>query len=692
MGYRVGIDIGGTFTDFTVLDDVGHVTIWKEDSTPDDPLRAIETGLNAIASQKGHSLDEFLVHTDSLVHGSTIATNALIERDSPPIGLLCTKGFRDIIYFRDGYKPDRFNVHLQRPLDFVDRYLRLEVEGRIKPDSSEHTPLNEADIIDAAGKMRQAGVQAVAIAFLWSVVNPEHERRAAEIISEQLPEIPVLCSSRVLPEIREWERTSATVLSAYILPRIGDYLRRFEEMLQSGGMTRQLQVMQINGGCASVSEIMERPVYTLASGPAAAPATAMYHAKEVDMDNVITADMGGTSFDVCVIKDGRPAMSRSVQVEFQPIGVSAVEVHSIGAGGGSIAWIDDGGALRVGPQSAGATPGPACYGQGGTEPTVTDANVVLGYLDPEAFLGGRRRLRDDLSRKAVEEHVASKLGLNHLEAAAGVIEIVDTNMVAGIRAVSIERGIDPRNFTLIVGGGAGGLHAVRLARKLEIGKVLIPREASIFCSFGMTVTDTRHDYVWSYHADDSNLDLDRLNRAYRETEEEARNRLHHEGFPDSHIDLERFVDVRYVNQVHEITVPVPSGVELGPEQRDQIVETFHKDHEQRYTYSIPDAPVEFLHWRLSAVGRANELALAYDRASVNGDGSPRPKAEREAYSMQARKMETMPVYETETLAVGAEIVGPAILEASTTTTVIGEGDKLSVIPGNRLLIEVNLEK
>ncbi|MGH2944754.1 MAG: hydantoinase/oxoprolinase N-terminal domain-containing protein, partial [Solirubrobacteraceae bacterium] len=374
MGYRVGVDIGGTFTDFVIIDDGGQVTLWKEDSTPDDPKAAIERGLEAVATNLGTSLEALLGSTDAFVHGSTIATNTLITRNGGPVGLVCTKGFRDVLLFRDGFKPERFNVHLKRPDDFVDRHLRIGVEERINVDGEVLAPLADSDVRAAAARFREAGVKAVAVAFLWSVVNGDHEQRAAEVLREELPGIEVLCSKDVLGEIREWERTSATVLSAYVLPRIGDYLRRLESYLGDNRLAHPAQYMQINGGCASVEEIMQRPVNTLGSGPAAAPAAALFHAgvngngasrsvhptsdgaggaSAASDGNVITIDMGGTSFDVCLIRDGRPAMSRSIQVEFQPIGVSGVEVQSIGAGGGSIAWIDAGGALRVGPQSAG---------------------------------------------------------------------------------------------------------------------------------------------------------------------------------------------------------------------------------------------------------------------------------------------------------------------------------------------------
>jgi N-methylhydantoinase A len=695
MSFRVGVDIGGTFTDFVIADsESGQVSLWKEDSTPEDPLVAVQTGLTTVAEEMGLSLQQFLSSSEGFIHGSTIATNTLIQRKGGPVGLLCTRGFRDILYFRDGFKPERFNVHLRRPKDLVDRYLRIGVEERINMEGNVIKPLDKAGVAQAAERFRAAGVKAVAVAFLWSVVNPEHEERAAKLLRDALPGVDVLCSKDVLPEIREWERTSATVLSAYILPPIGDYLRRLESLLGRSGLPQPAQYMQINGGCASVDEIMQRPATMLGSGPAAAPAAAVFHApKNGARDaagNLIAIDMGGTSFDVCLIRGGQPAMSRSIQVEFQPIGVSGVEVQSIGAGGGSIAWIDPGGALRVGPQSAGARPGPACYDAGGDEPTVTDANVVLGYLSPEAFLGGRRRLREDLSEAAIDYRISTPLGLGLLEGAAGIIEVVNANMVGGIRSVSVERGIDPRRFMLVSGGGAGGLHAARLARQLGISQVLVPPEASTFCAFGMTVTDVRHDYTLSHHAVSSEMDIGDLDDPFRQLEQQARNRLRRDGFSDDAILLERSVDARYRNQVHELTIPIPSADRYERHHLEEIAAKFHSEHEAQFTYSIPDVPVEFLHWRLAAIGvssvipretgeQASDAVEAGERAHVE---------ERDAYFPEFGERVPTPVYAAESLQSGATVSGQAVVESPNTTIVINPGDQLTVLPGGRLLIDV----
>ncbi|HTT94476.1 MAG TPA: hydantoinase/oxoprolinase family protein [Solirubrobacterales bacterium] len=684
MSYRIGVDIGGTFTDFTVARESGELLLWKQDSTPDDPGRAVVQGLAAVAEQLDTDVEGLLGETELFVHGTTVATNMLIQRNGPTIGLLCTEGFRDVLYFRDGYKPERFNMHLEHPRELVDRWLRIGVPGRFDPSGEEVAPLGEEEIRAAAAQFREAGVRAVAVAFLWSMLYPRHEQRAAEILREELPGVDVICSADVLPEIREWERTSATAMSAYVMPKIREYLTALTGQLEGGGLASPLLIMQINGGCARVPEILARPVNILASGPAAAPAAALHFAGSVG-DNLISVDMGGTSLDVCLIEDGRAAMSREIQVEGQPIGVSAVDVHSIGAGGGSIGWVDAGNALRVGPRSAGANPGPACYDIGGTEPTVTDANVVLGYLNPDAFLGGRRRLRDDLSRAAVDKFVGEPLGLSTVEAAAGIIRVVNANMVGAIRAVSVDRGVDPRRFTLVCAGGAGGLHAAELARELGIEKVFVPLEAGVFCSFGMTVTDVRHDHVTALHQVTDAIDLDAVNATIAEMEQAARAELLEEGFTEDEITLEREVDARYPGQVHEITVPVPGTAQLGPADIETLVGSFHEQHLAQFAYNRTTMPIECLHWRVAAIGAGAAPARPGAEA---GEAEVKPMRTTEAYSSASGEVEEMPIYDVATLGLGAAVSGPAIVAAPTTTVVLHEGDVLERRDADGFLITV----
>jgi N-methylhydantoinase A len=581
--YRIGIDIGGTFTDFSVVDEHGTTSLFKEPSRPQDPLGAILDGLHASAAQLGRTTAELLGDTRLLVHGTTIATNAVIQRNGPRTGLICTRGFRDVLHFRDAFKPERFNIRISPPEPFVERYLRVGVTERIWSDGSVVTPLAVDEVRQAAAYLRRHGVESIAVALLWSIVNDAHERQVAEILAQELPDVHVVCSADVLPEIREWERTSATVLSAYVLPGIDGYLRRLEAALHDAGLGPAPLIMQLNGGCAPIEEILRRPVYVLHSGPAAAPAAAAHHAAALGRQDLITVDMGGTSFDVCLIRNGSPARTRTLQVELQPVGVAGVDVHSIGAGGGSIASVDSGGALRVGPRSAGSVPGPAAYGLGSDEPTVTDANIVLGYLTPDAFLGGRGALHPELARDAIAQHVAGPLSMDVVTAAAGIIRVVNTNMAAAIRAVSIERGYDPRDFSLMCGGGAGGLHASALAADLGISEVLIPRQAGTLCAFGMTVTGVRHDYVAAVPALSSQLDPARLQEIFADLQRSGAERLAAEGFAAEEMRFERSVDARYPGQVHELTVAAPDpGRPLAAEDVQALEQTFHAEHARNF--------------------------------------------------------------------------------------------------------------
>lgn len=675
--YRIGIDIGGTFTDFSIVDDLGNTTLWKEPSRPDDPTGAIREGLRASAQQIGISLDVLLSQTRLLVHGTTVATNAVIQRNGPKVGLLCTRGFRDVLHFRDAFKPERFNIRISPPQPFVDRYLRLGVNERVWSDGSVITPLDEGDVRAAAETFRRNEVGAIAVAMLWSIVNPAHERRAAEILREELPDAFVVCSSDVLPEIREWERTSAAVLSTYVLPGIAGYMERLEADLRAEGLQRAPLIMQLNGGCASIEEILRRPVYVLHSGPAAAPAAASYHGARHGLRDMITVDMGGTSFDVCLIHNGSPARSRNLQLELQPVGVAGVDVHSIGAGGGSIAYVDPGGALRVGPRSAGSVPGPAAYGQGSDEPTVTDANVVLGYLAPESFLGGRRELRADLAHSAIERKIAKPLGMDTMHAAAGIIRVVNTNMSAAIRAVSIERGYDPRRFSLLCGGGAGGLHASALADDLGIRDVVIPREAGTLCAFGMTVTDVRHDYVKAARLLSDALDPAYVQRIFTELEATGAERLRADGFADSEMVMERHVDARYPGQVHELTVPLPSiQGPFGADDVDSLENIFHEEHGRQFNYSRRGLAVEFLHWRLGAVGRTPPIGAPAE-ATGTADAASALIGSRSVFIPARDDLEEVDVYQAELLGDGTVVEGAAVIAGRTTTILLAPGDRLA---------------
>jgi N-methylhydantoinase A len=603
---------------------------------------------------------------------------------------VCTEGFRDVIYFRDGFKPDRFNVRLRHPQALVDPWLCVGVRERLNSAGQVVTPLDEGSVLEAAEHFAQAGVEAIAVALLWAPVNPDHERRVAALLRRQLPEVPVIEAAEVLPEIREWERTSAAVLSAYLLPEMMRYLRRLEHELRESGFRGSVLLMQTNGGCASVSEILRRPVYSLASGPAAAPAAAI-HVSGPSLRNILVMDLGGTSFDVSLITDGQPRLSRTIQIEGQPIGVPGVAVHSVGAGGGSIASVDGGGVVHVGPLSAGAHPGPACYGHGGKRATVTDAYVVLGYLAPNAFFGGRRVLHDDLAIEALDRDIAKPLGIDPVVAADGVRQVVEAHMVRAIQAMSIKRGIDPRRYTVVGGGGAGGVHAAQVARRLGIDRILVPAEAPVLCSLGMTVADVQHDYARLLPTSAEAADLNRIDGVFQELERDARDRLRQEGFGDESIHLDRCVDIRYRGQIYDLTVPLAGDHPLRAETLGAAGEEFHRQHKLLYGYERPDLPLELLHWRLTARG----LIAAAPRDIPNCRQDPVPAAPREqrlVYFSSAGGWILVGVYTAQDLQAGMHVLGPAVIQAPATTVVLHASDRALVRSDGSYMLLVGAER
>ncbi len=688
MRHIMGVDIGGTFTDFSLIDDRGGITLWKEATTPADPGVAVQRGLEALADAQGLEVDSFVGSLDLFVHGQTIATNTVIQRNGPKTALLCTEGFRDVLYFRDGFKPDRYNVSLPRSKDFIRRDLRLPLTERMDYRGEPLIELDEDSVRAAARTLSEQGVESVAVALLWSIMNSSHEVRAKEILAEELPGVPVVLSSDVLPMIREWERTSSTVLSAYILPRISSYMIALEKYLSENGFGQNLLVMQLNGGTATVKQIIERPIYALASGPAAGPAAGLYCAERVGVNNVITIDMGGTSFDVCMVTDGEPALTKDMRVHDNPVGVAAVDVHSIGAGGGSIAWIDKGGALQVGPMSAGAEPGPACYELGGDRPTVTDANVVLGYINPDFFLGGRRDINPDASNRVIEESIAKPLGLSVEQAADGIFQIVNTNMVDAIRVVSVEKGIDPRGYSLVVGGGAGAIHAGALGVELGMKQAIIPRYGGVFCSYGMIASDVRHDLIKAFATNTSDFDLARANEIFAELEAEAIAELKAQGFARSRIKIARFADAKYSNQIHELTIPLPSKGKIKKSDIDNIAEAFHGLHERMFSYCVRESAVDLFHWRITAEGRLPERETPIQKRTRK-PASEAQKGTRMVYFRAFKKYRRTKIYDGAKVRHGMTIEGPAVVEQENSTIVVQPKHTLKVNRYDDFVLAIN---
>lgn len=685
MGMRLGIDIGGTFTDFILATGTGELLISKVLSTPSAPEEAVFVGVQELAARLNVELDKFVGDCDHIIHGTTIATNTLLTRTGPRMGILHTEGFRDVLYLRDGFKPERYNLQLAPPDPLIERYLRLGVGERILVDGSVEAPLDEASVREALAHFRNAGVTSIAVSLLWSMINPAHERRIAEIIAAEMPDAYVALSCDILPRIREYPRACATALSAYVGPAIEVYLTRIAEYFKSHGYRRDLLIMQATGSSARVPDIQQRPVLAIGSGPAAGPPASLFIGGRDQEHDLMLVEMGGTSFEASMITGGELPKSADTELHGFPIGVAAVDVHSIGAGGGSIAWIDTGGMLRVGPQSAGASPGPACYGLGGIEPTVTDANLVLGYLNEENFLGGQMRL----DRRAAEQSIgrlADKLAMTTVDVAAAIYRIVNTEMVGAMRAVSVMRGVDPRRYTVVVGGGAGGTHAAKIAQELGVRKAICPTIAGGLCAFGMLAADVGHDYLSTRPMNTGNMDVDAVNALYADMEARALKELGAQGFLPEEIKLARFADAKYPYQSHEIIVPLPGG-QLGDEDVQRMADSFHDTHERLYTYCLREMPVDMNGWRLTATGSLPALPLNSEPAGELNPESAR-SGTRSVYFHEVGDFSDATIYAGEALRPGMVVRGPAVVELATTTIVVFPGHTLDVNAYGDFRIEI----
>lgn len=674
MSFRLGIDIGGTFTDFVLVDSDGQISIYKTSSTPYDPSLAIGEGLELIAQSHGLSSEALLDEVDMVIHGTTAATNALIQRTGAKTGLLCTEGFRDSFEIRLGYKEERYDFTYAPPPVLVPRYLRQPVRERVTKSGEVAVPLDEDRARAAIRLLKAEGVEAVAVSFLWSFLRPEHERRIGELLEEEFPEAFRSLSVDVLPQIREYERTSTTILNAYLGPILGAYVERTEGMLRGKGFANRVRYMQANAGLASAAALLRKPIVALNSGPAAGPTAAIFFGKQLGHENVISVDMGGTSFDICLVENGEPDTVKNVDVCRYRVGVPMININTIGAGGGSIAWVEAGGILRVGPRSAEAVPGPVCYRRGGSEPTVTDANVVLGYFSSTALLAGRLPIDQEAAYRAIREKIAEPLGLTVEEASHGIFEVVNHNMTSGISEVSIERGHDPRDFAMVVGGGAGPVHAGRLAAELEVPVAIIPKVASAYCAFGEVVADLRHDYSASYAGRLRTVDLDRLNDLLDGLESAGRSDLAEEGVSTDAIGVTRLLELRYLGQVHEVAVPVPHG-RVDERTLDRIEELFHDKHETLYSYSERDGICELINLEVAVRGRVPKVKPPV-LATGSDDPTPALKGNRLAFFPEFDGYMETPVFDGGRAAGGNVFVGPAIIEEPTTTIVVFPGSTM----------------
>lgn len=678
---RVAIDIGGTFTDATLIDEsTGEVAIAKVLTTPGDPSQGFMHAFERALDGRGAGDVAFVVHA------TTVATNAIIEGTIARSGFVTTDGFRDLLEIARQVRPTLYDTQFEKPPPLVPRDRAVGVVERLGPKGEVLTPLDEGSVREAAALLAREQVESVAVCLLHAYVNPQHERRIGEILAEELPGVPVSLSSEVAPEFREYLRASTTVINAVIRPVVQRYLERIEARLAEAGVDAKLLVMQSSGGVFGSDAAARKPVFMVESGPAAGVIASAHLGETVGVRDVLSFDMGGTTAKVGLIQDGRPSVTKDYAVgrhagagigamalSGYPVRTPVVDLVEIGAGGGSIAWVDSGGLLRVGPRSAGADPGPVCYGRGGAEPTVTDANVVLGRLNPAYFLGGEMALDVDAARGAIEERCARPLGLDVVEAAHGIVEIANAAMVNALHLISVQRGYDPRDFVLVGFGGAGPVHANAIARDAEMPTLLIPPSPGIFSATGLLTTDLKRDAAVTVMRRLDELDAAEVEAAFAELQRAGAAELEREGIAPGRLEFVRQLDVRYVGQSYELTIPAGEG----------LLERFHAEHDRTYGFAAPDEPVELVSVRLTSVGRIEKPPPR----AVAEDGGAEPKERRQVYFAEAGGYVDCAVYDRYALGAGARLPGPAVVEEFDSTTVVHPGFSVRVDGVGNLVIE-----
>jgi N-methylhydantoinase A len=687
IDYRISVDCGGTFTDGILLSDTLEVWAAKTDSTPADPTVGVVECISRLAAEVELSLPELLAATKTIVLGTTIATNIVATRTGAKTGAITTKGFRDRLSFLHVAKSDLggdrkataaelFSFRSEYPRPLTPRHLVAEVEERLNFKGEVLIPLRDDDVRRAVTYLKRKGAEAIAVNLLFSHINPAHELRVEEIIKEEYPAAHVALSSRVLPAMGEVGRWSTTTFSAYVAPKTTEFVRGISALLAANGFTGALAFMQSNGGVATGEVVCENPAALLVSGPAAGPALGVSLGRTRGIYDLVTADMGGTSFDISIIPDGQVNVSQKKVIDGKKYALPTVDVNAVGAGGGSIASIDMSGRLQVGPASAGAVPGPACYGLGGTEPTVTDANLVLGYLNPDYFLGGARRLRKELAEAAIKAKVADPLNLSVPKAAAAIHDVVNAKMAGAIDVMFSQRGCDPRDFTLIAAGGAAPVHVARLTREIGMKHFISPRTAPVFCAFGMMYADLKHNYTRPYTAQTDAADLDRINELFAEMEADARSTLEREGMAPADVSIERSMDLRYYGQVREQTAPVPEGP-VTVETLAATVDRFHDKHRRVIGYSEPGYPTVIVRLHLAGIAK---IVPPPPREIPPGTGDIEValKGSRPAYFTEVGDFSEVPVYDGEMFGAGDSISGPCIVEERMTTLVLPPGENVTV--------------
>ena len=688
---RVGVDVGGTFTDFVLVDEKRDLIFTgKRLTTPEDPSLAITNGLERLVSESGTSVPEL----DAVVHGTTLVANTIIERKGAKVGLITTKGFRDSLEMGREIRYDLYDLFFEKPEPLAPRFLRQPVDERIDAKGNVLRPLDENTLGAAAKKLVAEGVEAIAICFMHAYANDAHERQAKEILDAKYPDMPITTSTEVAPEIREYERANTACANAYVLPLMQRYLGDLSQKLSDQGLKQPLYLMQSGGGIASVTRGQAAPIHLIESGPAAGATAGAFYGRLTGTERVISFDMGGTTAKMCLIEEYEPEHAHEFEAgrvrRFKkgsglPLKVPVIALIEIGAGGGSLARVDNMGLLKVGPDSAGSEPGPVCYGLGGTQPAVTDADLLLGYLSPEYFLGGEMNLDLGLVKDAVEEKLANVTGLSVEEVAAGIHSIVNENMASATRMYIAEKGRDPRRYALVASGGAGPVHAYGMAKLLKISRVICPLGAGVLSALGFLVAAPGTDSVRSYVSRLENLDWDRLNRLFRDMEEEAMAQIVEAGADPATVTMRRRADMRYSGQGFEIDVPVPDG-EMDGSAADVMRQSFLDKYQELFGRQIDDLPIEALTWRIYASGPTPNVELNFAGQQI--DEEPSDKGERQVYFPETGYA-TCKIYNRYALKPGDSFRGPAVIEERESTAVAGPDTTVSIDKYLNLVIDID---
>ncbi|MCG8482022.1 MAG: hydantoinase/oxoprolinase family protein [Clostridia bacterium] len=665
MAYMIGVDVGGTFTDFSVFNkETGELFNYKDSSTPEDPSKAIVKGVEDILRMKETKAGEVCY----LAHGTTVGTNALIEKKGARLALITTKGFKDLMEIGNQRRPSLYNLQAQKPFSLIPSGLNCEVTERILHDGSIETPLNVQEVRDVVRTLKYKGVQSIAVCTLFSFINPIHEEQIEKIINVEFPEAYVTVSSKLAPEFREYSRMSTTVLNSYLGPIMGKYVHNFQHSIRDLGIQVEPYITQSNGSIISIKETIDCPIKTAVSGPSAGVIAAAYVGKQCEADKIITFDMGGTSADISLIENYIPQISNERDVEGYPARIPMINIITIGAGGGSIAQIDEGGALKVGPKSAGATPGPACYGRGGTLPVVTDANIAAGKLNQKRILGGRMEVYLDKAYKALDENICANSNLTRDEAANGIITVVNSNMIRAIRSVSVEKGYDVREFSLMAFGGAGPLHACEVAEELGICEVLIPPSPGTLCSLGLLLADTKFDLSRTMILKGEENNMDEFNKQFDNMVAQGTELLDREGIQEERRYFEFSIDMRYHRQNFELNIPILTG-KIDADILKQAIADFHTEHKRSYGYCNENAVVQFVSYRISAIGKIDKPEMVPEELHPEIPVPEQIEARNILFQQQKEYIKT-PVYNRTDFVPGQKIEGPCIVEQMDTTVVV----------------------